>query len=242
MAQLNYVFKRTEKKYLLTRDQYETVTRMIKRFMLADEYGLSTICNLYFDTESFELARRSIDKPQYKEKLRLRSYGVPTENDRVFLEIKKKYNGIVYKRRISMTLAEAENYIDNGVKPTKDGQILKEIEYFMDYYKPSPVVYLAYDRIAYYGKEDKNVRVTFDMNIRYRDTDLSLGAGDYGDRLIDEDMYLMEIKIAGAMPLWLVNVLSELQIYPTSFSKYGSIYKSDLISRGSNEQIEKIVV
>lgn len=226
-----FVFQRIEKKYLLHTDQYDRFLKAIERFMKLDEYGLSTICNIYFDTEKDELIRTSIERPPYKEKLRLRSYGVPQQNDKVYLEIKKKYDSIVYKRRISLTLQEAEDYLLRGIHPAKDSQILREIDYFMKFYSPVPKLYLAYDRMAYFGREDKDFRMTFDSGIRSRREDLYLGHGDYGTQLYDEEYYLLEIKAAGAYPLWLAKSLSELEIYPISFSKYGSIYKQEVVQR-----------
>lgn len=229
MTNINYVFKRSEKKYLLSTDKYCELLKRLDGYMKADDYGLSTICNIYYDTEYFDLIRRSIEKPCYKEKLRLRSYGVPNGTDRVFLEIKKKYDGVVYKRRVSMSLGEAQDYLECGIRPENDSQIIHEIDYFINYYKPEPKLYLAYDRTAYFGVEDSSVRITFDSNIRSRDYDLDLSAGDYGEKLLEDGQYLMEIKIAGAMPLWLVEILSDMNLYPTSFSKYGNIYKTSLM-------------
>ena len=228
-AKTNYVFERVEKKYLLTKDKYEALLKAIEPYMTKDEYGLHTICNIYYDTPTYDLIRNSIEKPKYKEKLRVRSYGRPDKKDKVFIEIKKKYKGVVFKRRVSLTLEETERYLNNGIKPKKDNQILKEIDYFMNFYKPIPKVYLAYDRTAYFGKEDSNIRITFDQRIRSRQDDLSLGKGDYGDYLLDSNQYLMEIKVPLAMPLWLVHILSDLEIYPTSFSKYGNVYKQNLL-------------
>ena len=228
-AKTNYVFERVEKKYLLTKDKYQALLKAIEPYMTQDEYGLHTICNIYYDTPTYDLIRNSIEKPKYKEKLRVRSYGRPDKKDKVFIEIKKKYKGVVFKRRVSLTLEETERYLNSGIKPKKDNQILKEIDYFMNFYKPIPKVYLAYDRTAYFGKEDSNIRITFDQRIRSRQYDLGLGKGDYGDCLLDSNQYLMEIKVPLAMPLWLVHILSDLKIYPTSFSKYGNVYKENLL-------------
>lgn len=225
----NYVFERVEKKYLLTKEKYQALLKAIEPYMAQDEYGMHTICNIYYDTPTYDLIRTSIEKPKYKEKLRLRSYGRPNKKDTVFIEIKKKYKGVVFKRRVSLMLEEAERYLNSGIKPKKENQIFKEIDYFMAFYKPIPKVYLAYDRIAYFGKADSNIRITFDHHIRSRQGDLSLGKGDYGDFLLDNNEYLMEIKVPLAMPLWLVHTLSELEIYPTSFSKYGNVYKQSLL-------------
>lgn len=225
-------FERVEKKYLMTKEQFEEFANRTKNLITLDQYGLHTICNLYYDTEQYDLIRYSIEKPKYKEKLRLRSYGIPTKDATVFVELKKKWNGIVYKRRTSMTLDEADRYLNNGVRPSKNSQIVKEIDYFLEYYNPSPKLFLAYDRLAFFGNEDSEVRITVDQNIRSRTTELDLKMGDRGKLFMQEDSYLMEIKVPGAFPLWLAKILSELEIYPVSFSKYGNIYKNSLRARG----------
>lgn len=223
-------FKRVEKKYLLSREQYVALTTRLSAYMHPDAYGKHTISNLYFDTEDDLLIRRSIEKPVYKEKLRLRSYGIPDLDSKVFLEIKKKYDGIVYKRRIEMKLWEAKAYIDKKEMPERQGQILSEIDYVLHYYEGLyPKVYLAYDRVAWAGNEDDSLRVTFDENIRSRWYDVALELGDYGEKLLDDDMILMEIKVPGAFPMWMARMLDQLQIYPTSFSKYGSVYKNRVL-------------
>lgn len=222
------VFQRVEKKYLMSNETYHLFLQQIKEYMQEDQFGLHTICNIYYDTPQDELIRASIEKPCYKEKLRLRSYGVPTNDSKVFLEIKKKYAGIVYKRRCAMTLKEAEHYLEHGIKPKEDSQILRELDYFMKFYQPIPKLYLAYDRRAYFGKEDSNIRMTIDKNIRSRTTQLQLKKGDEGELLLEEGYHLLEIKVPDAYPMWLVHILSNLQLYPISFSKYGNIYKKEL--------------
>ena len=220
------VFKRSEKKYKLNQQQYEAFMKILNRYMTLDQYGLHTICNLYLDTDDFRLIRRSLEKPIYKEKIRLRSYGVPNENSPVFLELKKKYKGVVYKRRVQMTLNEANTYLSTGTVPFADKQVMKEIDYFMQYYeKPVPKVFIAYDRMAYYTDEDENFRITFDTNIRYRYDDVRLESGDRGEKILPDDIYLMEVKAAGSLPRWIIDAFNELKIYPTSFSKYGTIYQ-----------------
>lgn len=236
--QTSYVFERIEKKYLLSEDKFNLFFQRIEPYMTIDKFGLHTICNIYYDTDKYDLIRNSLEKPQYKEKLRLRSYGVPGENDNVFLEIKKKYKKTVFKRRISLKLKEAENYLENGIKPNKNSQILNEIDYFINFYKPKKKVFIAYDRVALFGNEDENLRITFDVDLRSRPFDLDLKKGDYGKPMDNFNGYLMEIKVSQALPLWLVHILSELQIYPVSFSKYGIIYKQDLIRENSLEQFE----
>lgn len=232
---INYVFERVEKKYLLDREKYDLLIKYIEDYMTEDEYGVHTICNIYYDTDTYDLIRHSIEKCRYKEKLRVRSYGSVDKRDCVFIEIKKKYKGVVFKRRVSMTLDEAERYLNSHIKPKKQGQILKEIDYFIEFYKPKPKVYLAYERVAYFGKKDKNIRITFDKNIRSRDYDLSLCKGNYGTNLLDENLCLMEIKVPMAMPLWLTRILNDLEIYPTSFSKYGNIYRQNILNNGREQ-------
>ena len=223
------VFERYEKKYLMDEQQFQEFTKFLQGRMVSNQYGRHTICNIYFDTPDYRLIRASIEKPVYKEKLRLRSYGVAKKEDTVFVELKKKYNGIVYKRRVSMTLQEAKQYLLRGKQPHTSCQILKEIDWFLDFYQPIPKVYIAYDRIAICSSENANLRITFDTNIRWREIVLDLSKGVWGDTLLGERQHLMEIKIPGAMPLWLSQGLTEFGIFPTSYSKYGNCYKNYLI-------------
>lgn len=226
MKAVQWSFQRVEKKYLMTKEQFEQLMTALEPHVVPDDYPVSTICNIYYDTPDYLLIQRSIEKPNYKEKFRLRSYGVPEPDSPIFMEIKKKYNGIVYKRRVRTTAAEAQRYLAGGPVPScNDKQIMKEIHWFCRRYPLQPGMFLAYDRWAYRGREDKNLRITFDRNIRYRIDDLDLTHGDYGTRLLPEDNVLMEIKIPGAAPLWLAHILSELGIFSNSFSKYGRCYQ-----------------
>lgn len=228
--QIQEVFKRTEKKYLLTKRQMETIQAALAERMEADVYGKYSIYNIYFDTSDFRLIRTSIEKPVYKEKIRLRSYCIPSEEDKVFLELKKKSQGVVGKRRVTLTFEEAEKYLLFGVYPERaDCQILHEIDFAIDRYQVVPAAYIAYDRVALSGLEDTNLRITFDENITCRKTDLQLGKERYGISLLEDDQVLMEIKIPGAMPVWLAKLLSELEIFPVSYSKYGTYYKRYLL-------------
>lgn len=218
-------FKRREEKYLLTQNQYNYLLNKISNYIEKDKYYESNICNIYFDTDNFDLIKNSIEKPLYKEKVRLRSYNIPESEDKVFFEIKKKYNGISNKRRITLKLNEFNNYYLYNQIPNCNKQIYKELDYIMKNNNLKPKVFLAYNRLSYYSKEDKDFRITFDNNLRYRILDLDLNLGDCGKKYCKEDTYILEIKSLSSIPLWLVKVLSELKIFPTSFSKYGSIYK-----------------
>jgi len=222
---IQQVFKRYEKKYILTQSQEKAFLDAVADRMHMDKYGEHTICNIYFDTDDYDLIRASIEKPVYKEKLRLRSYGTAdTPESEVFVELKKKYKGIVYKRRTRLALAEAEDYLYRGIHPKKDTQIIREIDWFLKMNRVSPKVYLAYDRRAYVGNENKDFRLTLDKNIRCRTDRLKLSEGSEGEKILDDEYTLMEIKIPGAMPVWMSAILSELNIYSNSFSKYGKYY------------------
>lgn len=219
------IFERTEKKYRLTREQYLGFIEMTADRISPDQFGLHTISNIYYDTEHYDLIRHSIAKPKYKEKFRVRGYGKINDTSIVYLELKKKVDGVVYKRRVSMSHKQANRYLKKRILPGRDEQILREIDYFMQFYQPVPKVYLAYDRIAYISTDDPDLRITVDQNIRSRRDMLSLTKED-GCELFEEGLYLMEIKAMLAYPIWLVDILSKLAIYPTSFSKYGAVYKN----------------
>lgn len=224
MSDYKEVFQRYEKKYIVTGEQYDALYDRIGSRLTPDAYGNSTVCNIYYDTADKILIRRSIDKPVYKEKLRLRSYGVPSDNTTVFVELKKKFKGLVFKRRVDMDYSDAKLFLSGG-KPPIENQIVSEIEWFLDFYKTlKPSAYIAYDRIAYYSLLDPDIRITFDSNPIWRDTHLSLSDGIWGEKLLDSDKRIMEIKILHSMPLWLADALNEFEIYPASFSKYGNAY------------------
>lgn len=229
------VFNRYEKKYMLTRQQYEAIRQRLEPYMEKDQYGLHTIRNIYYDTEDDELIRTSLEKPKYKEKFRVRCYGEPNAESDYFLEIKKKYKGIVNKRRIVMKPQEAKAYLENGEKPREQSQIFREVDYVWNHYQLIPKVYLAYDRIALFGKEDAEFRVTFDQNIRSRDFALTLEKDTETTKLLKDGYYLMEVKISNAMPLWFVKILTELEIRSTSFSKYGNVYRRNLEKNGGRK-------
>ena len=214
-------FQRYEKKYLLNPEQYQKIRAGLAPYMEADEHG--------HDTPDFQLIRASLDKPVYKEKLRMRSYGVPADGDSVFVELKKKYKGVVYKRRTVLEAGEALDYLAGRCSPRAKDQICREIDWFLGRYHPVPQVFIAYDREALAGLEDRVLRVTFDIDLRWRDTALDLRSGDGGERITSRDQILMEIKIPGSAPVWLSRLLSENSVFPTSFSKYGVCYRENLM-------------
>ncbi len=223
-----FIFKRIEKKYLLSETQYEQLFNKAAAHLKPDEYGRSTVLSLYLDTPDHRIIRNSIEAADYKEKLRLRSYGTAAPDSTVFLELKKKYRGVVYKRRAAMTLTEAERYLQYGIKPFEN-QIMSELDWAMKMYRqPKPAMMIACEREAWFDAEHPDLRLTFDRNIRCRETELSLGRGSAGIRLLPEQTVLLEIKTAGAMPLWLADLLNEKEILPGKFSKYGTAYTRSL--------------
>ncbi len=260
------VFKRYELKYIMTREQKARVLKAMEPYMTPDKFGRSTIRNIYFDSDDFILARHSIAKPDFKEKLRIRSYAKAGEESTVFVELKRKADHLVYKRRVALPERAAMNWTQGltgrnvcvsgtncnpvtdpaeeqvpasvqklAVEPIQT-QMRREIDYFLSYYGSlRPAAFLSYDRQAYKmrdcspelnsaGGHDQDFRVTFDENILFRDYDLSLTSDVYGERVLDDDKVLMELKCSGGIPLWMVKVLSAEGIYKTSFSKYGTAY------------------
>lgn len=227
-------FKRYEKKYFLTDEQYRMFKEKTASFVKPDDYGSYTICNIYYDTDNYSLIRASLEKPVYKEKLRVRSYGVPGENGTVFVELKKKYDGVVYKRRITMKNSEAQVFLKGFKTGGELSRIGREIDYFQSFWQTVPKAFIAYDREALQGTENSDLRITFDTNLRYRLDRLDLAAGDDGKRITDNDLILMEVKMPDSCPLELSKVLSELKIKPASFSKYGECYKSHIMNNNRN--------
>lgn len=219
------IFKRIELKYRLADGQHDELLKKIGPYIKEDVYFESTVLNIYFDTEHFDIISQCLDKPMYKGKIRLRSYNVPTLDDDVFFELKFKYKGTVGKRRVRLRLGEYYDYLQTGKYPDCEKQIMDEIDNVFQLYALRPKMAICYDRRCYCGKDNEGFRITFDKNIRYRENDLRLENGSGGGRLFDEDVYIMELKTLDAMPLWMVHALSDLKIYPTSFSKYGKIYE-----------------
>ena len=226
MKNYQAVFKRKEIKYLLTEAQYAAMLPVLKAHMEPDAFAHSSIFNLYYDTPDFRMIRRSLEKPSYKEKLRLRSYGVPNDGTQVFPEIKKKARGIVYKRRVSMPYGEAIRYLSRR-QPGGDGQIFQELNWMLAAYGSlAPRIFLSYERDSWKGKEDASLRLTMDREILWRTEALDLRRGAWGTPLLEPGQVLMEIKITNAAPLWLAEALSENGVFPISFSKCGRAFES----------------
>ncbi|WP_054942502.1 polyphosphate polymerase domain-containing protein [Paenibacillus ihuae] len=241
------VFNRYENKYLFDTTAYHQLYNELLEYMEPDDYNKQhefySITNLYYDTPSNTLIRNSLSKPKYKEKLRLRAYGVPNEDSKVYLEIKKKVFGLVNKRRTPLKLHEAYDFVRTGNPPEyKDymnKQVIEEIKYFLSCYDLKPMVYLSYDRKALFCKNNRDLRITFDTNIRSRRYDLKMEHGTHGELLMEPGQWLMEVKAEKTIPVWLSKMLSEHQMYRTSFSKYGNEYKKML--RNSKVESESVL-
>lgn len=221
------VFKRYELKYLLTPAQKKQVLAAMEPHMKLDDYGRTTIRNIYYDTPTYRLVRQSLERPFFKEKLRIRSYCQAAHNTPVYVELKKKYDGVVYKRRIGLPEKEATAWIAGVVPCARDEQIVREIDYFCQFYEGlEPKVFLSYDREAYYALDGSDFRVTFDESILSRQRDLTLCGSVWGTPLLEPGQTLMEIKCSGGIPLWMTAVLTGQKIYKTSYSKYGTAYQT----------------
>lgn len=217
-------FNRVELKYILTKEEYKELFSKINNYLEKDRYYQSKICNLYFDNDNNDFIINSLEKPIYKAKIRLRSYSVPNLNDIVYLELKGKYDGVVFKRRVDIKLKDFNYYMKTGIiKEEYNNQIMKEIDYVIKKFNIYPKLYIGYDRLSYYDKNNINFRVTFDFNLRSRQDELKLELGDNGN-LYNKDLVIMEVKSLQSIPLWFTKILSNMKIYPNSFSKYGEIY------------------
>ena len=220
------IFKRYELKYLMSTRQKELLIEVMKPYMALDQFGHSTIRNVYYDTDTYRLIRCSLEKPAYKEKLRIRSYEKANGNSAVFVELKKKYKSVVYKRRIVMPKQQAADWLSGKCPCPQQNQISREIDYFRSFYKTlHPAVCLSYEREAFYSLAGDDFRVTFDENILYRENDLSLDTEIYGTPLLRDGQVLMELKTPGGIPLWMSHFLTKQRIRKTSFSKYGTAFQ-----------------
>ena len=221
------IFKRCEMKYLLTDEQRARLMGVMSEHMIPDEYGPSTVMNVYCDTPSSLLVRRSLEHPTYKEKVRLRSYGTLLPGEPVFLELKKKADGIVYKRRCTMPLERAEAFLACQGDPKT--QIERELDFSIRRYGGlRKSAFIAYDREAFYAADDHEFRMTFDVRVRTRWDRLTLTSDSAGEQILPDGKNLLEVKAGGAMPLWLARFLSDERIFKASFSKYGFAYQRRL--------------
>ena len=235
------VMKRYELKYLLTGEQKDFLTENLQGRMRPDQFGKTSVASLYYDTPDYRLIRASVEKPEFKEKIRLRSYGPATEESPVFLELKRKAEGVVYKRRVKTTIPRANGFFAGTEDVCAGGQINREITAFRDFYETLvPACLIVYDRTAYF-EPDGDLRLTVDEAPRYRTARLRLDDGMDGIPLLGEGGAILEIKVQTALPLWLAAVLGEGRIYQTGFSKYGEAYRQQLLKSNRNERTYRYV-
>ena len=228
----NMIFKRRELKYLMDEQQKSAVMDAISEHMELDKYGHSSIRNIYLDTDNFLLARRSIEKPVYKEKLRFRCYGAPEPKGEVFVELKKKFDSVVYKRRLTMPLDKAMSWFTTNTEDHPCTQIGQEIDFFRKRYPGiGPAMLLSYEREAYSPIGEGDLRITIDSNIQARLDDLDLTSEPGGDNVLPEGYTLMEIKTMYGYPEWLNELLGSNRLFKSSFSKYGNAYKQMVLGR-----------
>lgn len=216
-----FKFRRIEKKFWMSTAKQELLLPLLEAHLRPDAYGETTVCNVYYDTADFALIRRSIERPFFKEKLRLRSYGVPTEESPVFIELKRKLDGVGYKRRLTLPYADAVELLQGGETASRPTQLTREVTEFLRRYPIAPRVFLAYERRAFCDPAGSDLRVTFDRGLRYRTDPTDMTAGDGGTPFTAAGQVLMEIKTSGAIPLWLAQAMSELKIYQAPYSKIG---------------------
>jgi SPX domain protein involved in polyphosphate accumulation len=214
-------FRRYEQKYHLNQFQYGELLKVLDGFAGEDHYGQTTIYSIYFDNPVFGITRKSLGKSPYKEKLRLRSYGIPRDTDSVYLELKKKFRGVTYKKRIAIPFSAVQGCLDSARGDYRtDNYIAGEIYWILRYYKPSPQLMICYERRAFRGLENDALRITLDSNVRWRDADFDFKKGSYGNPLLGANEYLMELKVAASIPLFLTSHFARLNIFPVPFSKY----------------------
>ena len=233
-------FTRYEKKYLITKEQALRLRSTLSQHMVQDQYGEYLVQNLYYDTENWDIVRTSIEKPIYKEKMRLRCYGNATDESKYYLELKKKYKGVVYKRRISIPSQSLAGKTIRSVVSEAPSQISRELDFYIQRHEVAERIYIANQRVALAGIADEGLRVTFDTDVRFRLNDLNFSNSTAGQRILTDGKILMEVKALGGMPLWMANALSENRVFPTSFSKFGICYTDYIFKMTCKESEEKI--
>ncbi len=229
-------FKRYEIKYILAKEQYNKLLFCMPSDMQRDEYGKHKISNIYFDTEDYKIIRHSLEKPKYKEKLRVRCYGQPSEDSLAFIEIKKKFNGVVYKRRVYDNKNNVMDYLCNDLKTIENSQILNEIDYIKNSYDNlKPKAYISYEREAFFSLNDEEFRLTFDFNIKARNNDITFYESDEDKEILSKEFVVLEVKTVMGLPEWFLKFLDSNNIYKSSFSKYGIAYQTYFLESFMND-------
>lgn len=232
--QAREIFQRYELKYLIPFDKYKAIAKALidsgkmRYDKFGDGYGRYNIVSLYFDSDDKKIYYETRNKLRFRQKLRLRVYDNATINSPAFLEVKQKFNKVVNKRRTKIKLADAYDYIkfgrnsENGLEEynPSNPQILEEVEAFRSLYDLKPRLVVSYDRQAFHGIEDPDLRVTFDYNLTTRDDNLRIEDGPYGMYFVDPNLSVMEVKVSQSVPFWLARLLSEYECPRKSVSKF----------------------
>jgi len=217
------IITRQEVKYLISRASHDALLRDLANHLVPNKFFAQTIHNVYFDNDTNDLILRSIEKKEFKDKLRLRAYHMDGELGNPLIELKKKYKGTSYKRRIKLTIEQARDLINGGAL-NHTGQIADEMRFLIARTGCTPKMYIGYDRASYDVVGHDDLRITFDSNVRCRTTNLDFAPNPADKNIIDADHYILEIKAADTFPLWLTDALTRNGIFPQSFSKYARAF------------------
>lgn len=233
------VFTRHELKFLIDRHTYGKIYKALMPYLVVDQHankqGYYTVSNIYYDTKDDLFHYEKMKGQDFRQKLRLRTYGHSDLDSESYLEIKKKHKGLVNKRRTALRLRDAYRFlevdeIDNNdlIDNTNASniQILKEVAFLKKFYTLEPKVALCYERQAFQGKEDNELRITFDDNLRKRHHNLRLELGSEGASYVSRDIFVLEIKVNDTIPLWLARILSQFSCSVQSFSKYSTSHNA----------------
>lgn len=233
------VFNRYELKYIVNKALYKELLQALQGHVFMDKHGdqdgYYMVMNLYYDTADHLFFNETVNRQQFRQKLRLRGYNHINRDSNVFLEIKKKYRGVVYKRRTLLKLPEAYAFLadtlskkDYSLYDASNTQILGEVDFLKQFYQLEPKVIVSYDRQAFQGIHEEDLRVTFDRNLLKRETDLRIESRSDGELFMDPSLYVLEVKVNDRIPLWLSHILNDFQCWRQGYSKYTSSYNSDL--------------
>lgn len=224
-------FNRFELKYLLPIEHAGEFKKAIKSFLHVDSFGEEgqyALTSLYYDTPDHRFYWEKIDGIKVRRKLRIRHYETRdaiTPETPVFVEIKKRIDRVIIKKRAKMPYKDAVNLCNEGIMPAKfdpkDKKTLEEVQSMFHTYPLRPTLITSYFRHALIGTHyDLGLRVTFDTNIRFRDHDLDLTSKNRGKFIIPPNIALMEIKANGAIPYWLTEMIGAHNIRLIRVSKY----------------------
>lgn len=236
---MSLVFNRFEKKYVLSIDVYHEILDKLLLKMNLDKNNVDEfmkVQSIYFDTDNNDYIRNSISKPYYKEKIRIRGYNFIDSDSELFLEVKRKIDGKVNKRRTNIKLSDIDNLIENNTieynNEYMNKQVLNEINYILNRDHLLPKLFVSYERCALVDNHS-DLRITFDKNITGSSNKISFNIKT-DQQLLNSKLMIMEVKTCYGMPRWLLEIIENNDIKKASFSKYGTSYKNELLKRKDN--------